>query len=50
VIGSFLLREMMLWLRVSVSCIGYSESRKVRPKMRQNAFNGRVPPGPAGGA
>jgi len=24
--------------------------RKFRPKMRQNAFGGRAPPGPAGGA
>ena len=32
------------------SCIGYSKRRKCRPKMRQNAFDGRAPPGPAGGA
>jgi len=31
-------------------CIGYSERRKFRLKMRQNAFGGRAPPGPAGGA
>jgi len=32
------------------SCIIYSKKRKFRPKMRQNAFGGRAPPGPAGGA
>ena len=53
-IGSSLLWEMMLWLSVSVikkqSCIRYSKRRKFRPKMRQNAFGGRAPPGPAGEA
>ena len=54
-IGSCLLWEMMLWLSVSVnlkkqSCIRYSKRRKFRPKMRQNAFGGRAPPGPAGEA
>jgi len=52
--GSSLLWEMMLWLSVSViktqSCIRYSKRRKFRPKMRQNAFGGRAPPGPAGEA
>jgi len=42
----------MLWLSVSVikkqSCIGYSKRSKFRPKMRQNAFGGRAPPGPLG--
>ena len=28
----------------------YSKRRKFRPKMRQNAFGGRAPAGPAGGA
>ena len=32
------------------SCIRHSKGRKFRPKMRQNAFGGRAPPGPAGGA
>jgi len=32
------------------SCIRYSNRRKFRPKMRQNVFGGRAPPGPAGGA
>jgi len=32
------------------SCIRYSKRRKFRPKMRQNAFGGRAPPGPAGEA
>ena len=34
VIGSSesILWEMMLWLRVSVSCIRYSKRHKVRPK------------------
>ena len=32
------------------SCIRYSKRRKFRAKMRQNAFGGRAPPGPAGGA
>jgi len=41
---------MILWLSVSVSCIGYSKRRKFRPKMRQNAFGGRDLPGPTGGA
>ena len=46
---------LMWWLSVSVifekqSCIRYSKRRKFRPKMRQNAFGGRAPPGPAGGA
>ena len=53
-IGSSLLWEMMLWLSVSVikkqSCIRYSKRRKFRPKMRQNAFGGHAPPGPAGEA
>ena len=54
-IGSSILWEMMLWLSVSIilkkqSCIKYSERRKFRPKMRQNAFGGRAPPGPAGEA
>jgi len=54
-IGSSLLWEMMLWLSVSVifkkqSCIRYSKRRIFRPKVRQNAFGGRAPPGPAGGA
>ena len=31
------------------SCTGYSKRRKFKPKMRQNAFGGRAPPGPAGG-
>ena len=44
------LTEQLLWLSVSVSCIMYSKMRKFRPKMRQNAFGGRAPPGPAGGA
>jgi len=30
------------------SCIRYSERCKFRPKMSQNAFGGRAPPGPAG--
>ena len=53
IIGSSLLWEMMLWLSVGLSvikkqsCIRYSKRRKFRPKMRQNAFGGRVPPGPA---
>ena len=55
VIGSSFLWEMMLWLNVSVnlkkqSCIRYSKRRKFRPEMRQNAFGGRAPPGPAGEA
>ena len=53
-ISSSLLWEMMLWLSASVikkqSCIRYSKRRKFRPKMRQNAFGGRAPPGPAGEA
>ena len=53
-IGSSLLWEMMLWLSVSVikkrSCIRYSKRRKFKPKMLQNAFGGRAPPGPAGEA
>ena len=53
-IGSSLLWEMMLWLSVSLikkqSCIRYLKMRKFRPKMRQNAFGGRAPPGPAGEA
>ena len=32
------------------SCTRYSKKSKFRPKMRQNAFGGRAPPGPAGGA
>ena len=40
------LTEQVLWLSVSVSCIMYSKRRKFRPKMRQNAFGGRAPPGP----
>ena len=47
-IGSSLLWEIMLWLSVSASCIRYSKRHKFRPKMRQNAFGGRVPPGHAG--
>ena len=55
IIGSSLLWEIMLWLSVSVikkkqSCIRYSKRRKFRPKMRQNAFGGRAPSGPAGEA
>ena len=57
IIGSSLLWEMMLlWLSVGLSvikkqsCIRYSKRRKFRPKMRQNAFGGRVLPGPAGEA
>ena len=30
--------------------IRYSKRPKFRPKMRQNAFGGRAPPGPAGAA
>jgi len=51
VIGSSLLREMML--RLSVSVIKKNKAAldtKKAPKMRQNAFGGRAPPGPAGGA
>ena len=54
-IGSSLLWEMMLWLSVSVilknkAAFKYSKRRMFRPKMRQNAFGGRAPPGPAGEA
>ena len=33
-----------------VWCLQAKFSWKFRPKMRQNAFGGRAPPGPAGGA
>ena len=53
-IGSSLLWEMMLWLSVSVikkTKLHYIlKKAQIRPKMRQNAFGGRAPPGPAGGA
>jgi len=42
--------EMMLWLSVSVSGIRYSKGRKFRPKTCQNAFGGRAPSEPPGGA
>ena len=47
--------ETMLWLSVSVilknkAALQILKRRKFRPKMRQNAFGGRAPPGPAGGA
>jgi len=37
-------------LKKNKAAFKYSKRRKFRPKMRQNAFGGRAPPGPAGEA
>jgi len=54
-IGSSLLWEMMLWLSVSIilknkAALDTQKGASLGQKMRQNAFGGRAPPGPAGGA